>query len=81
MSVSRDVVLDDLRLIKQHLDAWIDDIENPTYMNEHDQVMKVDKAAIPQHITIDDMQTVPRAQFKAELALLAAKLEAIATHV
>ena len=76
MSVSREVAIEELKLTRRWLDQWIEELENPTHDGE-----VVPQDQIPEHVSIGDMGTIPREQLKSELAMMAGKLEVLATTV
>lgn len=78
MSISRKMIVAELKLTHAHLGQWIDELENPGAAGPGGQIIPADVSA---DASVIDMETIPREQLKAELAMMAGKLEVIATTV
>lgn len=78
MSISRKMAIEELKLTHKHLGQWIDELENPGAVGPGGNLVPV---PVPDDASVADMETVPREQLRAELAMMSAKLEAIATTV
>lgn len=60
------------------LQQWIEELTNPRVMKGSEEVSLYPNG-VPPFLSVMDIQSIPVPQFRAELAVAAAKLEAIAS--
>lgn len=78
MMVSRELAIDEMRQSIEILEKWIGELENPRVI-EGGKEKQVFPNGIPEMLSIVEIPSVPIPQMRAELAVAAAKLEAIAS--
>lgn len=79
MQVGREFMLAELKLTRDFLDEWIQDIEEPTQVHPDGGTSKIYVDGVPVGLSISDLEGVPENQLRAELMAIAGKLEALAT--
>lgn len=78
MQVSREFLLEELKLTAKQLKAWIRDIENPMEVQPGGEVTPMYPEGVPTSVSIADLEGIPENQLRAELMAMAGKLEALA---
>jgi hypothetical protein len=78
MQVSREFLLEELKLTVKQLKAWIKDIEDPMEAHPGGGESRVYPEGVPMSISIADLEGIPENQLRAELMVMAGKLEALA---
>lgn len=81
MSISRETAIEELKLTRTLIDRWIEELEHPSYQADDGRIVRADPSKIQPHASVEDFPSIPRDQFKAELALASGKLEVIAATV
>jgi len=68
----------EMRSVQKELGSWIKELENPT-VSTSSGAREAYPGGIPEGLSVGQVTGIPVEQFRAELAVLAAKLEAIAS--
>jgi len=79
MHVSRELALTELRETVCILNRWIDELENPRVVGKDGNEIMAYPHGVPPMLAIAEMSTISIPIFRAELAVAASKLEAIAS--
>lgn len=77
MQMSREVLLSELRSCRAVLDAWIKEVEAPAVLAPDGSERPLYPDGVPAGTSVEDLEGVPVAQLRAELALVAGKLDVI----
>ena len=77
MKLSRDYVLRELRAMEALVHQWADEIETPMAMKDGEEV-PIFLRGVPEGMPMDELQ-LPVDQFRAEMAGLAGRIEALIT--
>lgn len=77
MQLSRDYAMKELIAIRDSLAEWIVELENPAEIDSNGQPRPLFRDGVPPGTAVEQLG-LPILQFRAELAGLAARLEALA---
>jgi hypothetical protein len=78
MNVSRELAIQEMKGVISLLEQWIGELEDPRVM-KGDMEVQLYPEGVPPFLSVLDIKSIPIPQLRAELAVAAAKLEAIAS--
>lgn len=79
MHLSRELALEELRQTIDILKKWIEEIETPSEISPDGKIKPVYPRGVPPMISVVEIKSIHVPQLRSELAIAAAKLEAIAS--
>jgi hypothetical protein len=79
MQVSREYAIRELITTIDALTAWRAELEQPAALDKTGTEVPFYPDGVPSGLSVDDVEGVPAAQFRAELLAIAGKLEALAS--
>jgi len=79
MKVSREQAIEEMKQTIGILQRWIEELETPREIDSFGDEIPTYETRVPPMLSVDEVRNFPVAQFRAELVISAAKLEALAS--
>ena len=79
MHLSRELAIEELESCIKVLEKWIEEIKNPSEITSNDEIVFIYPDGVPPMLSIAEIPCIHIPQFRSELAVVAGKLEAIAS--
>ena len=79
MHLSRELAIEEMAQTVKVIKKWIGELEHPSEVHNDGSVKPVYPKGVPEMLSVAEIRSIPIAQFRAELSIAAAKLEAIAS--
>lgn len=79
MHLSRELAIKEMKATVKILEQWIDELENPRVVEADGEERPLYPQGVPPMLSVVEVQSVSVPQLRSELAVAAAKLEAIAS--
>lgn len=80
MQVSREYALAELKAVRDAIESWIREMENPAAIGPGGNEIPFYPDGVPPGLSVADVEGVPEVQLRAELMAIAGKLEALASY-
>jgi hypothetical protein len=79
MNVSRETAVEEMKAAVKLIEKWIDELEFPRGVDAGGNEVPEFKGDVPSMLSVCEIKSISVPQLRAELAVAAAKLEAIAS--
>lgn len=80
MEISREMAIRELEQARKDIFAWEKELKKPTIVDSRGkEKLEFKDNNIPKGLSVSSLKSIPVAQLRAELTMIAAKLEAMAS--